>query len=79
MLVDLMVYDLPNAKGGSTQGNFEECIAEFMLDKYNVEDDMDSIEEMAKILMTIRQEFTKTAQESSSLWSEEFERIKLLN
>lgn len=58
MLVDLMVYDLASEKGGTSQADFEECIAEFMLEHYNVEDDMDSIEEMANMLMTVRQEFS---------------------
>ena len=46
---------------------------------YFVEDDIDSIEDMAKILMTIREEFTATANESQTLWSEAHERLKLLN
>ncbi len=69
MLVDLMTYDLPGEKGGSQQNDFEMCIAEFMLDKYNVQDDADSIEEMAKFLMSVRQEFTLTAVGGQTLWS----------
>ena len=79
MLVDLMVYDLTMEQGGVSQSDFEECIAEFMLNFYNVQDDMDSIEDIAKILLTVRTQLSETATMEQVLWSEQFERLKVIN
>ena len=64
MFVDLMVFDLPNEQGGVSQNDFEECLAEFMLEHYFVEDDTESFEEISKILIKIRNQFTQSATES---------------
>ena len=64
MFVDLMVYDLSNEKDGVFLSDFEECLAEFMLEHYFVEDDYESIEEISKILIKIRSQFTLSATES---------------
>ena len=79
MLVDLMVYDLTNENGGTNHNDFEDCIAEFMLERYNVNDDQFSIEEMAILLMTVRKEFTETATTDCTLESDQYCRLKLLN
>ena len=54
MMVDLMIYDLTNQHGGTSQDDFVECIEEFMIEHYNVEDEEDDILEMAKVFMKIR-------------------------
>jgi len=56
-----MVYDLPNANGGVDEVDFEECLAEFMLDQFNVEGDDEPIEQIAKIMLRVRKELTQTA------------------
>ena len=42
-LVDLMVYDLEKEKDGVSMEDFEECIAEFMLNQFSVEDDPENV------------------------------------
>lgn len=79
MLVDLMTFDLAMEKGGTSKEDFEECIGEFMLQFYNVQDDADSIDDISKILFTVRQEFTQTATVEQTLWSEQYERLKVIN
>ena len=44
LFVDLMVFDLPNANGGTDQIDFEECLLEFMVDTFSVEGDDESID-----------------------------------
>ena len=39
MFVDLMVYDLKNEKEGVTNDDFGNCLAEFLVNVYNVEED----------------------------------------
>jgi hypothetical protein len=43
-----------------------------MLENYFVEDDVESFEEIAKILLKIRKEFTNSVSSSLTLWSIEF-------
>ena len=79
MMVDLMIYDLTNQSGGTSQGDFTECIEEFMIEHYNVEDEEDDINEMSKVFMKIREEFTFTATTHMTLWSAEFSKLQKLN
>ena len=74
-----MVYDLPNANGGTDQIDFEECLSEFMVETFNVEGDDESIEQISKIMMQVRIELTKTATTTQTLWSIELEKLRKFN
>ena len=74
-----MVYDLQNQSGGVDQIDFEECLQEFMLDQFNVEGDDESIEQIAKIMMKVRVELTKSAVESQTLYSPELDKLRKFN
>lgn len=50
-----------------------------MLEHYFVEDDYESIEEISKILIKIRSQFTLSATDSQTLWSVEFQKLLKLN
>ena len=50
-----------------------------MFEFYNVEDDVDSIKDISRILATVREEFSANATVESTLWSEQFERLKVIN
>lgn len=79
MIVDLMIHDLTNQNGGTSQNDFTDCISEFMVQHYSVEDEEDDIAEMSKVFMKIRQEFTFTASTDMTLWSQEFQKLLKLN
>lgn len=78
-LVDLMVYDLAKENEGVSLDDFEQCIMDFMLEHYNLEDDPEGVQVIAANCLTIREEFTATAEATASLWSAEFQRLKLMN
>ena len=79
MFVDLLVYDLRSLEGGVDEIDFEECLAEFMLDQYNVEGDDEPIEQIARIMMRVRKELVHTALTNSTLWSPELEKLRRFN
>ena len=79
MFVDLMVYDVKGDHGGSDEIDFEECLAQFMLEEYFVEGDDVSIEQIAKIMMKVRKELIKTAIDSQQLWSYELEKLRMFD
>ena len=61
MFTDLMVYDLKGEKDGVTNLDFEDCLSEFLIHNYNIEDDDQSIQEVADIMMKIRLQMAETA------------------
>ena len=69
MFVDLMVYDIQEKKDGVCSNDFENCLQDFLLEQYNVEDEDRSIGEVADIMMKVRRELIKAANETQSLWS----------
>lgn len=54
MFVDLMVYDLQGLKDGVSELDFEDCLSEFLTLNYSIEDEYESIHEVAVIMMKIR-------------------------
>lgn len=50
-----------------------------MLNFYNVQDDMDSIDDISSILLKVRTQLSETATMEQVLWSEQFERLKIIN
>ena len=59
-----MVYDVMNESGGTTICDFEDALREFMLNEFHVEGDDESIELIGDIMMKVRKQLIKTAQES---------------
>lgn len=51
MFVDLMVYDLKGEKDGVCEEDFEECLSEFLIHNYNIEDEYQSIKQVAIIMI----------------------------
>lgn len=74
MFVDLMVFDLPGTQGGVEHVDFSNALTDFMSDYYNLDVSVDEgVDEIAAILMRVREQFTESATQSLSLWSSEFE------
>ena len=59
--------------------DFEDCINDFMLEQYNMEDDPEGVQVIAALCLTIREEFTHTVETDGTLWSGEFQRLKLMH
>ena len=79
MFTDLMVFDLTNEQGGVSCEDFEECLDEFMQAHYDTEVEFDNIQQIAKNMLKIRQEFTQSAMEKCTLESAEYDKWVKLN